>query len=301
VIPRKTLALRVDACTRIGVEEGVPRLLDLLKRVGLRASFFVTLGPETAGRAIRRLWQPAFLLKLLRTRALPNYGLRTLLAGTLLPPREVGEGAAGLLRAISAEGHEVGLHGWDHFGWMDRVHKLDEHGVARALERAIGAHREAFGASPFASAAPGWRATDRALLTQERFGFAYASDTRGASPFFPLVAGAPLTTLQLPTTLPTLDELWGRVRGINDRLLGSLSPGLDIHTVHAEMEGRGACVLFEEFLHRLARAGVRVIPLGEAARECLRDPEAIPRCRVVRGRVRGRSGWLACQEDTIGR
>jgi peptidoglycan/xylan/chitin deacetylase (PgdA/CDA1 family) len=297
VIPLKTLALRVDVCTRIGVEEGLPRLLDLLRRLDLRASFFVTLGPETAGRAIWRLWQPSFLLKLLRTGTLANYGVRTLLAGTLLPPREVGKGVGGMLRAIAEEGHEVGLHGWDHFGWMEKLHRMEEPAVAGALERAIGAHRAALGKLPPASAAPGWRVTDLALLAQERFGFAYASDTRGASPFFPLVAGSPLTTLQLPTTLPTLDELWGRVRGINDRLLGLLSPGLDVHTVHAELEGRRASVLFEEFLRRLARAGVRVIPLGDAAEMCLRDPDAIPRCRVVRGRIPGRGGWLACQES----
>jgi hypothetical protein len=86
----------------------------------------------------------------------------------------------------------------------------------------------------------------------------------------------------------------GRVRGINDRLLGLLS-GLDVHTVHAEVEGRRALSLFEEFLHRLARARVRVISLREAALDCLRDPEAIPRVPVVPGRVPGRSGWVACQ------
>ena len=282
-------------CTRIGLLEGVPRLLDLFRRTGLRASFFVTLGPETAGRAIRRLWRPAFLFKLLRTRALGSYGLRTLLRGTLLPPREVGLGAGGILRAISEEGHEAGLHGWDHFGWMDGVRGMEEDAVARALERAIGAHREAFGASPLSSAAPAWRATDRVLLAQERFGFAYASDTRGTSPFFPLVDGVALATLQLPTTLPTLDELMGRVQGVNDRLLGLLS-GLDVHTVHAEVEGRRARPLLEDLLHRLSRAGVRVVSLREAAIECLNDPEAIPRVPVVPGRVRGRSGWVACQD-----
>ena len=295
MISRHTLALRVDVCTRVGLAEGVPRLLDLFRRTGLRASFFVTLGPETAGRAIRRLWRPTFLLKVLRTRALASYGIRTLLTGTLLPPREVGADTAGFLRAISEEGHEVGLHGWDHFGWMDKIVGMEENAVAQTLERAIRAHRGSFGTDPLASAAPGWRVTERALLAQERFGFAYASDTRGASPFFPLVGGAPLVTLQLPTTLPTVDELMGRVRGINDRLLNLLAPDLNVHTIHAEVEGRHACSLFEEFLHRLALARVRVISLGEAARECLSASESISRHSVRRGRVRGRSGWVACQ------
>jgi peptidoglycan/xylan/chitin deacetylase (PgdA/CDA1 family) len=285
----------VDVCTRIGLKEGVPRLLELLRQSGLSASFFVTLGPETAGRAIRHLWRPTFLLKLLRTRALSSYGIRTLLAGTLLPSREVGAGAAGFLRAIPDEGHEAALHGWDHFGWMDRIEGMEESAVAQLLERAVVAHREAFGAPPLASAAPGWRLTERALLAQERFGFGYASDARGTSPFFPLVNGTALGTLQLPTTLPTLDELMGRARGINDQLLGSLSPGFNVHTIHAELEGRHAFPLFEDFLRRLARARVRVGTLREAALECLSDPESVPRHTVVRGRVGGRSGWVACQ------
>jgi len=291
----RTLALRVDVCTRIGAEEGVPRLLDLLRRAGVRASFFVTLGPETVSRALRRLWRPTFLLKCLRTRALGSYGIRTLLRGALLPPTAVGAGTSALLRAISDEGHEAGLHGWDHFGWMDEVRRMEEGAVVGTLEHAAGAHRRIFGSAPLASAAPGWRITEAALRAQERVGFVYASDTRGGSPFFPLVGGAPLATLQLPTTLPTLDELMGRVRGINHRLLGLLSPGLNVHTIHAEIEGRRAFSLFEELLDRLARARVEVLTLRAAVDRCLGDPGAIPRHPVTVGRVRGRSGWVACQ------
>ena len=298
--PERALALRVDVCTRIGAAEGVPRLLDLFRRLGVRASFFVTLGPETGSRVLRRLWRPTFLLKGLRTRALRSYGVQTLLRGMLLPPTEVGAGTRGLLRAIVDEGHEAGLHGWDHFGWMDTIRGMEKGAVVQALERAAGAHRGTFGTAPLASAAPGWRITEGALLAQEGFGFAYASDTRGSSPFFPLVGGAPLATLQLPTTLPTLDELMGRVRGINDRLLGLLAPGLNVHTIHAEVEGRHALSLFEELLGGLARARVGVITLREAAEACLGDRGAIPRRRVTLGRVRGRSGWVACQERVNG-
>lgn len=294
-MPGRTLGLRVDVCTRIGLLEGVPRLLTLFRRAGLHASFFITLGPETAGRALRRFWRPTFLLKIFRTRALRTYGIRTLLTGTLFPPKEVGGDTAGYLGAILDEGHEAGLHGWDHFGWMDQIARMGENSVARTLEQAVLAYRRVFGTCPSSSAAPGWRATDLALHAQERFGFAYASDTRGDSPFFPMVDGAALATLQLPTTLPTVDELMGRVRGINDRLMNSLSPTLDVHTIHAEVEGRHAFPLLEDFLRRLARARVKMVSLREVATECLRDPEAVPWRPVLRGQVEGRSGWVACE------
>ena len=73
------LALRVDVDTRRGLREGVPRLLELFRRREVRASFFVALGPDRSGLAIRRAWRPSFLVKMARTNPLRLYGWRTLL------------------------------------------------------------------------------------------------------------------------------------------------------------------------------------------------------------------------------
>jgi len=107
-VVQATVALRVDVDTRRGLEEGVPRLLALLRRLDLRASFFVTMGPDRSGRAIRRALRPSFLLKMWRTNPLRLYGLRTLLSGTLLPARLVGAGAPALPLPGSLLGDELG-------------------------------------------------------------------------------------------------------------------------------------------------------------------------------------------------
>ena len=118
------LAIRVDVDTQIGLREGVPRLLDLFSRYKLTASFFITFGPDHSGRALKRLLKPGFLLKMWRTNPLRLYGLRTILSGTLLPSVPVGEGSPEILKSITAEGHELGIHGYDQFmahawiGWM---------------------------------------------------------------------------------------------------------------------------------------------------------------------------------------
>jgi hypothetical protein len=48
-------------------------------------------------------------------------------------------------------------------------------------------------------------------------------------------------TLQIPSTLPTLDELWGTdgmdAKSINDKYLDLLEPSLNVHTIHTEMGG----------------------------------------------------------------
>src|SRR5439155_25247480 len=118
------VALRVDVDTRRGLHDGVPRLLALFRRLDVVASFFVTMGPDRSGLAIRRAWRPAFLMKMLRTNPFRLYGLRTLLSGTVLPAQPVAAGAPALLREIAAAGHEVAPHGWDHVSWQDRIDRL---------------------------------------------------------------------------------------------------------------------------------------------------------------------------------
>src|SRR5215470_2481844 len=204
------LALKVDVDTRIGLREGVPRLLELFRRYEIRASFFVSFGPDHSGRAIRRLWRPSFLLKMLRTNPLRLYGVKTLLAGTLLPSKPIGEENPEPLCAIIDAGHELGIHGYDHVFWQDRLERLSQAEIEAELGRSADAYERVLGRRPRATAAPGWRCTAASLAAQERFGFDYASDVRGRAPFFPADNGRTFKTLQIPTTLPTLDELIGR-------------------------------------------------------------------------------------------
>ena len=290
-----TVALRVYVDTRRGLEEGVPRLLDLFRRTGTRASFFVTMGPDRSGLAIRRVFRPGFLVKMWRTRALRLYGVRTLLSGTLLPPRLVGAGMPALLREIAAQGHEIALHGWDHVRWQDRVHRLPAATIRAELTRAAQAFEAALGVRPGASAAPGWRTSPEALAIQEEFALRYASDVRGAGPFRPAVNGRALETIQVPTTLPTLDELLGRVRDLPATLLKALRPGLNVFTLHAEVEGGSLLGTFAEFLEGTRRAGAALITLEEAAARISSTGDSAPVASVTRGRIDGRSGWVACQ------
>ena len=85
------LALKIDIDTLKGYREGLPRLLDILKRRDIRASIFFSMGPDNFGKALRRIFRKGFLSKMLRTRAPSTYGLKTLLYGTLLPAPMIAE------------------------------------------------------------------------------------------------------------------------------------------------------------------------------------------------------------------
>jgi peptidoglycan/xylan/chitin deacetylase (PgdA/CDA1 family) len=288
------VGLRIDVDTRRGLDEGVPRLLEFFRGRRLHASFFVTMGPDRSGLAIRRAWRPTFLLKMLRTRAWKLYGLRTIMSGLLLPPRPVGSGAAALLRDIAAEGHEVAPHAFDHVRWQDNVDVLPRPALHADLAAAGEAFRSIFGRAPGATAAPGWRTTDEALDVTEGFSYAYASDTRGSVPFRPRVRGRTLGTPQVPTTMPTMDELIGRARRVDAALAETIRPGLNVVTMHAEVEGGEFFPALCGFIDHVMAQGARVVRLDEVVRAL--DVESLPVLGIVRSHLPGRSGWVASHD-----
>ena len=261
----------------------------------MRATFFFTVGPDNMGRHIRRLVRPRFLVKMLRSRASQLYGWDILLRGTLWPGPEIGRRLAPVIRAAASDGHEIGLHAWDHHLWQARIDRLDRAAIAEQLQKGVDALAGITGVRPACSAAAGWRCNEAALLEKEALGFAYNSDCRGESVFRPLV-GDVACAPQVPVTLPTYDELVGR-EGIrdenyNEHLLGRLRPGrLNVLTIHAEVEGCSRQGLFGDFLARAAALGVRC----ETLRETLDSAGAPARDRIVQAELPGREGAVCCQ------
>jgi len=131
-------------------------------------------------------------------------------------------------------------------------------------------------------------------------GFDYCSDTRGTRPFVPLYQAEVIACPQLPTTLPTLDELIG-VDGITrdtvaDHLLAlSENPPASGHvfTAHAELEGRKLAPVFEQLLSGWRAMGYDLVSLHDYF-EGLPDKN-LPRHEVIEAEVPGRSGRLAMQ------
>ena len=51
----RALVLKIDVDTRLGMQRGVPRLLSLLAAERVRASFFLSMGPDASGLAVFQL------------------------------------------------------------------------------------------------------------------------------------------------------------------------------------------------------------------------------------------------------
>ena len=292
------LGLRIDVCTYEGLRTGVPALLSLLARFEQRASFFVALGPDRSGHALFQLFRPGFAAKMRRTRAIRAYGWRTVLSGTLLPARQAGD-LEEVVRAIPAAGHEVAVHGYDHRRWQDRLFRMAESEVRREMAQAATVYHQVIGRQPRGFGAPGWQCSPASLRALDDMGFAYASDTRGRQPFYPSLNGRKLRTLQIPTTLPTLDEVLGLdetddegfVRLVNQRVRQDPWP---VITLHAEMEGRRFLGVAEALFTRWRGQGVRCLPLIEIATAIRAAGEdRIPVADIVPRPIRGRAGSVA--------
>ena len=236
------VGLRIDVDTYRGTRLGVPALCESLARHDIRATFFFSVGPDNMGRHLFRLMRPSFLWKMLRTNAPGLYGWDILLRGTLGPGPTIGRKLPGIIRACAAAGHEIGLHAWDHHAWQQKVATMSGPDIRKTLEQGMSLLTEILGRPPTCSAAPAWRCTDQVLIEKLQFPIVFNSDCRGDQIFRPVVGGVELTQPQIPTTLPTYDEVIGR-QGIgpanfNEFLLDQLKPGhLNVLTIHAESEG----------------------------------------------------------------
>jgi undecaprenyl phosphate-alpha-L-ara4FN deformylase len=294
------VALKIDVDTHQGLELGVPRLVSMLEREGVAASFYISMGPDNSGRAILRVFRNrGFLSKMFRTKAVSMYGARTILSGTLLPSRPIALSFPGIIRDLRARGFEVGVHGFDHVRWQDHLDDIGETGVRNELGDAFETYRAIAGEGSRSFAAPGWRTNNAALTALDAMGLEYRSDTRGVAPYRCVVEGRVLATPEIPTTLPTLDEVMGRRDlsddgAVRDFYLGLChSDALNVHTIHAETEGMGQLENFTALLRALKERGARFVQLREVASRLNRAE--LPVCEVIRTTLPGRAGWISSQ------
>ncbi len=294
------IGLRIDVDTLRGTRLGVPELCRILKENDIHASFFFSVGPDNMGRHLWRLLRPAFLLKMMRTKAASLYGWDILLKGTFWPGPSIAEKAGQAIQQAAGNGHEIGLHAWDHHGWQAGIKDMSASRLHSLLSQGVTALKSLTSKNPTCSAAPAWRSTDAALLEKDKFAFLYNSDCRGESIFYPQVSGKTLQTPQVPTTLPTYDELIGQ-QGVteenyNEHLFSALRPDrLNILTIHAEVEGIVHKAMFADFIRIAKERGCSFVPLGEIVREEKKEDMVI--ASIQEQIIPGREGWISVQHS----
>lgn len=295
----KRLALKIDVDTYRGTRYGVPALLELLQKHNAQATFLFSLGPDHTGRAIKRAFRPGFMKKVKRTSVIEHYGLLTLMYGTVLPGPDIGRRCAGILRKVRDAGFEVGIHCWDHVRWQDGVATADNAWVEAEMGKACRRFEEIFGENPLVHGAAGWQMNRHALRLTQRLDLAYSSDGRGDFPFIPVIDGEIIACPQLPTTLPTLDELIG-VDGLTTDTVANhllrLTARADtdqVFTLHAELEGMKLIGVLDKLLTGWKEQGFELV----ATRDIMAtlNVKTLPHHEVCFAEIPGRSGKLFVQ------
>jgi len=290
------LALKIDAATYRGTLVGVPRLVEALHKAEAQATFYFNLGPDHSGR------MPATLLAASRKGAsvLGRHGLATLLYGTALPGPDVGLRCGDILRGVRDAGFDTGVRGWDSAAWQRHAVSASPAWTARYMQRAVTRYEKIFGESLKTHAAAGWQMNPHALRLTQRLGFGYASDTRGTHPYIPVWNAEVVLCPQLPTTLPTLDELLGRdgcsVSTVHEHVLALTAqspPTGHVFTAQADLEGQMLLPVFEKLLEGWKEQGYELVSLGGLLDAI--DASRLPRHELVHGTIEGRAGTLMLQ------
>lgn len=264
------LGLKVDVATSRGTREGVPRLVELLARHHAGATFFFTLGRE------------------------PLFGQ------TWLTGNDVGRRCANQMRAARSAGFEAGIRAFDGARWRQVIRGEDAARTWREMQSACKRFEEIFGEPALAHSAADWQMNRHAYRLTQRLGFRYSSDTRGVCPFVPVCNAEIIACPQLPTTLPTLDELIGFNGVTTDnaadhmlRLSAMPPPGGHVYTLRAELEGMKLAPVFEKLLIGWRAQGYVPVALRDLADDI--NVARLPRHCVIDGNIPGRAVTVAQQ------
>lgn len=309
------LTLKIDVDTYRGTREGVPNLVRLLRKHEANATFLFSLGPDHTGWALRRALRPGFFQKVSRTSVVEHYGVKTLMYGVLLPGPDIGKECAAEMCSVRDAGFECGIHTWDHVLWQDNVRKRDATWTQHQMKQSFDRFMHIFGAAPQTHGAAGWQMNGHAFEQLDAFGFRYASDERATlnengsladphcGPHRLRINGKTLSCIQLPTTLPTLDEMLGRtingkevsLSNIADTILQLTTMQRDhVFTLHAELEGQKLAPIFEQLLTGWKKQGYRLTSMEEHYQH-VKDL-ALPAYPMQWGQLPGRSGELVVAE-----
>jgi undecaprenyl phosphate-alpha-L-ara4FN deformylase len=253
--------------------------------------------------AARRVFtQKGFLRKMLKSGAGSLYGFPTVVYGTLLPAPRIGERCEAQIRSVAAQGHQTGVHAWDHVAWHDGLDRWNAEKVRDEVARAHAEYARILGTPARSSAAAGWTVNAASLEAEASVEprLLYTSNSRLGAPFFPKAAGRVFGTIEIPSTLPTLDETLGWDELSSDaaqldfyrRAVRGPRP-THVHTIHTEVEGRSRRRLFEAILDAWIADGASFPTLAEVAAEALAGRERVPERELTRTTLRGRGGTVA--------
>jgi len=211
---------RFDADTHQCVAKGIPNLVRLADRFGVKFTFFVNMGRAfdrriSIGRAVARLRKRSNEASMPAARKL---GLGPFLRAAILNPK-AGLSYPQILKSASEAGHEIGLHGGrNHARWERDAHRWGERRLRDEIQWGIQAMERCRLKPPVSFASPAWNSPDLLPKILPAMGFRYLADIHDPDQAEPARVDGAL--LNIPTNITGGDSGIGyfefmRLRGLN--------------------------------------------------------------------------------------
>jgi peptidoglycan/xylan/chitin deacetylase (PgdA/CDA1 family) len=171
---QKTFVIRIDLESDKGICEGVPKILDLMRKYSVKGSFYLTMGGESNLIEILKYNQN---MKSSSERKIKLWSLRDKIRIALFP-KDFVKSNLKILKRIIDEGHELGIHGWKHRAWTRGFDKINHE---QHIKKAIKRYKKLFGCFPDSFSAPGFNTNNKILEILEKNKIKYISDFSGES------------------------------------------------------------------------------------------------------------------------
>jgi hypothetical protein len=261
----------------------------LFSEFQVRASFFFPLGLDCPGRYPSRAWASRAYLP-----------WQDLLRGGILPARDFGSESRRLFELARKDGHDVGLVGVSPFAWAEKMAIADSDWVGSQFAAIDTAVEEWCPNDRGGLASMGWQVHPALIegLVPERA--AYSSVCRGKMPFYPVLQGKRSAIPEIPTTLPTVQELLlcpeVTLQNVHEYLYAEschVLPAGHVFTLFADREGIAGITLMEKLLTMWKGQDGSVRALGDVLREV--NVDSLPHHQVGWGRFAGARGYMATQ------
>jgi len=201
-------AIRIDVDSTLDIAL-LPELLDLLELLEIKATFFIATGPDRlALNLFKYITDPRSVLRFIKSKPL-RYGSHSL--NGLLRKTPVEAACPEVLLRAKLEGHEIGLHGYDHYAWIRNLRNMDETQITELISRGLEALHAVAVADLRSFASPGFTVTSALLRAIDAFGFDYSSDFKSNTPippFYPETETKRCSVLQVPVSMDSIGELF---------------------------------------------------------------------------------------------
>ena len=201
----KTFFIRVDLESDKGIKEGVPKLLEVFNRNGVKGSFYLSLGGESN---IFELLRYRKKMESSAERSIRLWSLREKIRMAFFP-RDFVLRNKNILKRIVEEEHELGIHGWKHRAWTRGLNKIniDEH-----IKKAINKYKKLFDKNLISFSSPGFNVNKKVLESLEKEGINFISDFSDKKiKNYGQIKNIPLTILG-ENKMPIIEYLVGKGR-----------------------------------------------------------------------------------------